>query len=306
MLRALDDDGRPREPATVLDLPFVAGLVPAPEGALVIGPDRLIMVDQLGRPLAPARVFDLVPTGNHRGFAHGPAGLLAIALARGESGTHLTSTLFDPADGRRLHGPFAIGIGDAFVVALGTALLPGGGAPTAWSEGNEIRVLRLNARGAPEGGACSVYRVPAGGALQCCWLATEGEVARLVWRDSAEGDFVVRSMVLGADGSPGEVVVVSDGRGDALHPSVVAGVDGTVVDWVSGVRFGLFARSGRGVLALNRADGRGPVRQFETPGGIERVALAAEGDRIAAVVLWREAEGARNTRLAARGFAALE
>lgn len=306
VLRALDDNGRPRASETVLGLPFVAGLVPVRDGALVIGPDRLIAVDGLGRQLAPARRLERPPVGIHHGFAHGSAGLLMIALARGEDGARLTSALFDPANGRRLQGPFAIDVADAFVVALGVALLPGGGALTAWSEGREIRVLRLDARGAPESEAHTVHRVRAGGALQCCWLATEGEAVRLVWRDSADGDFVLRGVVVDIDGSPGAVAAVSDGRGDALHPSVATHSEGTMVAWVSGVRFGLFARTGRGVLALRRADGRGAVKRLAAPGNIERAALAADSGRLAAVVLWREAEGARAARLAARGFILLE
>ncbi len=98
VLRALDEDGRPRAPETVLGLPFIAGLVPLQDGALVIGSDRLMAVDKLGRQLAPERLFERPLIGIHHGFAHGPAGLLMIALAA-DSGRMGAIVLWREAEG---------------------------------------------------------------------------------------------------------------------------------------------------------------------------------------------------------------
>lgn len=303
VLRALDENGRPRAPESELTLPFLAALLAHGDGALVLGPDRLIVVDGEGRPRTAEVVLDGAPLGIHRAFANGDGGgLLAVAFARGEDGAYLESALFDSASGHRRAGPFRIELGNAFVVALGLTRLESGGALVAWSEGRSVIVLRLDDSGAPVGAATRVHTMAPGGSLQCCWLAAEGEDARLLWRDSADGDFVLRSLTIGTAGSDGSVVSMDGGAGDALYPSLASGPDGAVVAWIAGLRFGPFSRRGRGAIAIAHADRRGAATRLEAPGSIERVALAVDGRRLAVLALVRERQGADSMHLAARGL----
>jgi hypothetical protein len=269
------------------DLPYVDQILMTRQGALVTGGDRFARLSPEGLPQGPVVRLSVPLPGLYRAFAVDGDTLAVAAAEPGEPDGAIFFRTYTLA-GEPHSAEVTLPAGSAHPGQVGLALLAADMYLLVWQGNGAVGGLVaawVDAQGALRRGPQVVYRPAAGGALVCCWAsATAQGDSLVVWQDSSPGAWEVMALQVDGEGPVGPARQLSPGEGrDDLDPRPLFDGERTWVAWLSGVHWGVLARSGTGRISLLALDGASGPAVYAAPDGLEGYTAAAHDGVVALV-----------------------
>ena len=289
-VRPLDEAGSPTVRHLIPELRQVTQILPAGDGALVVGDDQVVRLDANGTPQGPPVSLVGGPPGIYRAYALGADRLAVVTTdpaaspgqvhfrlydLAGNPGHPLSSLVTIPGGPGRPHevALVRLGTGEYLLVWIDDGDVPSLVTATIDDQGRVVRDPR------------TIYQAKPGGSLTSCSAAPTPEGnALVVWQDSSPGPWEILAVRVGSSG-PLELakpVSPDDGRDDLAPGALFSGRRNLVV-WQSGIHSGLFERSGRGRVSLVELGASQRVATYDAPGSVEAFSAAAHEDRLVIV-----------------------